>query len=450
MSTHRNSTSVARAALALAAAAALAAGGGCGKRLKVNDPTPGAHGGPGSGGGGGDGGAGGGPGGGGGGGGGGSGNPNCGPGVGGPPVPFVRDPDVYLLARTYEIPANTFGNAAPITMWGFVATDPSFTPLPGAIPSSPGPTIYAAAGTQLRIHVRNDLTGPLTEPVSVVVPGQTMTMTPVWFDPATGATTALGARAPGDVTSRVRSFAAETPPDHTSVVTYTIPNLKAGTYLYQSGTHPAVQVQMGLFGELVVFAVPDGNWQLAYDDLSSWFDWSVSLVLSEIDPELHAAIAAGHYGPTPPSPTPADWRTSTIDYRPRFFLVNGTPYTPGTLPLVAGWPRARILLRLLNAGLATKVPVVLGPNLSIIAEDGNFLAVTDSTGASIPAPRQQYSALLPAGKTLDALFTAGEAGTVPVFDRRLNLTNAGAAPGGMLAYLRVFAEAADARAAAGQ
>jgi FtsP/CotA-like multicopper oxidase with cupredoxin domain len=448
--------------LALAVASALAAGG-CGK-FHVGAPNAAAgdgghHDGAGGDGGHHDDGGGGGYGGGGEGGGGGAGGGGAGGGVGGgnaggPPCdqrpgqggqPIVVDPDVYLVARSYEIPAGTFGNAAPIAMWGFVAADSSFNPLAGAGPVSPGPTLYQTEGTQLRIHVRNDLEGPYVEPVSVVIPGQTTTMRPVWFDPASGTTTAIGARPPGDVTSRVRSFTTETPPDHATVVTYTFPSLKAGTYLYESGTHPAVQVQMGLFGELVV--VPSGAPRV-YGDVSTAFDWSASLVLSEIDPDLHAAIASGQYGPAAASPVPAGWKTSTVDYHPRYFLVNGAPYTPGALPIVAGWPGARVALRLLNAGLATKVPLLLGPYLSVVGEDGHFISVTDAHGAVVPAPRQQYEVMLAAGKTVDALFTAGGEGLLPVFDRRLDLTNAGASPGGMLSQLQIYADEASARAAA--
>jgi VCBS repeat-containing protein len=67
----------------------------------------------------------------------------------------------------------------------------------------------------------------------------------------------------------------------------------------------------------------------------------------------------------------------------------------------------------------------------LVAEDGN----------RYPYPRTQYTALLSAMKTRDAILVPGAAGTYPVFDRRLNLSNNGNAPGGMLVQLSVDAGA---------
>lgn len=357
----------------------------------------------------------------------------------------VAGPDVYLRVEAFRIPALAFGNPAPIAMWGFVATDASFTPRPGTTAQAPGPTIVAVEGSTLRIHVRNDLAGqPYAEPVSLIVPGQPATMTPVWFDPATGEVTSstTGLRPPGDTTSRVRSFTTETPPDGSTVTTYTFTTLRPGTYLYESGTHPAVQVQMGLYGALKVYPLAPRR---AYADATSAFDQEVTLLYSEIDPVLHLAIECGNYGPNAapvPSATHPDCAavapprvTSTVDHLPRYFLVNGRPFTPGRPPLPGVQPQHRLLLRFLNAGLDTSVPTVLGPHLSIVAEDGHFISVTSPAGAIVPAARQQYSLLLAAGKTMDTILSPAHEGIVPVFDRRMNLTNAGSAPGGQLVQL---------------
>jgi len=252
-------------------------------------------------------------------------------------------------------------------------------------------------------------------------------MTPTWTDGTTGNRT--------DLSQRVRSFTAETPPDNATVVTYTWPNVKAGTYLYQSGTHPAVQVQMGLYGALVVYStapVAPATSGQAYSDPSSAFDSEAILLFSEIDPALHDAVATGTYGVT---------MTSTVDYHPKYFLINGKANTSATqagVPRVpAGAPGQRLLIRFLNACLEPKVPVVQGPYMSIIAEDGNFMTAVNAAGTEIPAPKQQYSVLLPPGKTMDAIMTTpATAGLIPVYDRRLNLTNGAVSPGGMLVFLQ--------------
>jgi len=233
-----------------------------------------------------------------------------------------------------------------------------------------------------------------------------------------------GSRPAGDVTSRMRSFTTETAVGGTT--TYTWPSLKTGTYLYQSGTHPALQVQMGLYGALIVRTggapypgIPAPNNE-------------VTLLFSEIDPELHYSVASGLYG-TPPPPPPAapvrGQRTSTEDYQPKYFLINGAPYSPGRSPLPAGSPGQSSLIRFLNAGLVEKTPTLQNQYMTVIAEDGNLL----------PYSKQQYSVLLPAGKTMDVIISPTTAGYIPVFDRSLSLTNAASSPGGMLVYLTVGA-----------
>ena len=340
--------------------------------------------------------------------------------------------DVFLRVDQFQIPANAFGNAAPITMWGFIQTDATFTPLPGAVASAPGPALQATEGDTLNLHVMNKLPTAsatvYTEPISVVIPGQTPVLAPGTWPTWTDGT--KGNRA-GSL-QRVRSFTTETATGATSI--YTFANLKPGSFLYQSGTHPAVQVQMGLYGCLSVLPVAAGQ---AYGDASTAFDSEVTLLFSEIDPAQHASIAAGHYGPNPPVPAPADWLTSTINYLPRYFLINGAPWKPGALPIPAGVHGKKLLIRFLNAGLQSRVPMLQGAYALIVGEDGNFLTITDPAGRVVPAARQQYSVLLPAGKTIDAIVTTPSvAGRIPVYDRRLALSNGGAAsPGGMLVHL---------------
>src|SRR5258708_53993 len=219
---------------------------------------------------------------------------------------------IFLRVDHFQIPANAFGNAAPITMWGFVQTDATFTPLPGAVARAPGPALQASEGDTLNLHVMNTLptvsATVYTEPISVVIPGQTPVLAPGTWPTWTDGTT--GNRA--GTAQRVRSFTTETATGATSI--YAFANLKAGSFLYQSGTHPAVQVQMGLYGCLSVLPAAGGQ---AYGDASTVFDSEVTLLLSQIDPAQHASIAAGHYGPNPPVPAPADWLNSTINYVPR-------------------------------------------------------------------------------------------------------------------------------------
>jgi FtsP/CotA-like multicopper oxidase with cupredoxin domain len=293
-------------------------------------------------------------------------------------------------AITYDLVAMPFNKAMPdgsVPMWGY-ALDVGA----GSVPTVPGPAIVVPAGeTSLTINLRNALTGPGAEPVSIVIPGQLSTMSPVKFADSQGR-------------QRVRSFTAEAAPSGTQ--SYTWNNLKPGTYLYHSGTHPQVQVQMGLYGAVTRDAA-DGQ---AYSGVPYYSQ--ATLLFSEIDPALHAAVAAGQYGP-------GTAMSSTIDYAPKYFLINGEVHPAASLSMTVGNVGHPILLRLLNAGLQSRSPVLQGHYMRLVAEDGN----------PYPHAREQYSAFLPALKTVDAVIAPVEVATYPLYDRRL--------ADGMLALLTV-------------
>jgi len=281
------------------------------------------------------------------------------------------------------------GSATPIAMWGFVDD-------PGSCPGAPvtwnsGPTIEVPSdGTDLMINLRNCL----DEDVSIFIPGQLKPLAPVHED------------TDGSGRMRVTSFDTITAP--TAVGSYQWTGVKEGTYLYHSGTHPQVQVQMGLYGALVV---DGGSYPAVTQD--------EVLLFSEIDPALHGAVDGGTYG-TPDYP-------STFDYKPKYFLINGVSY-PDTavITLTMG---EDVLLRFVNAGLKTHVPALQGLYMSVVAGDGNLY----------PYPREQYSIELTAAKTMDALVNIKTDGSYALYDRSLHLTNAAATGGGMLTYLQVDA-----------
>ncbi|MBI5443568.1 MAG: tandem-95 repeat protein [Deltaproteobacteria bacterium] len=290
---------------------------------------------------------------------------------------------------TYELRAaassKTMPDSTVVQVWGF-ADDTTAGPGNGIV-TIPGPRLVVPPGdTTLTIHLTNNL----PEPVSLVIPGQPATLTPVTVTDFLGRT-------------RVRAFTAETAPG--AAGTYTWTGLRPGTYLYQSGTNPAKQVPMGLYGAVTADAAAGQ----AYPGVA--YDAEVVLLYSELDATLNAA-------PAPAKP---------LRYKPQYYLVNGQsfPGDQGTFPpLLAD---GRILLRLLNAGLKTHVPALEGGYWSVLAEDGN----------PYPYPRQQYSVLLPAGKTIDVLWTPELPGAYTIYDRSLHLTSAGAYNGGMRTTLAV-------------
>lgn len=305
-------------------------------------------------------------------------------------------------AAEFFLRAEAFTQTMPdtgevITMWGY-AQDSAFGAMDGVL-SAPGPRLVVPPGdTTLIVHLDNNL----SVPTSIVIAGQIANMVPVKFTDATGR-------------QRARAFTQETPALNGTAVDYVWTSITPGSYLYSSGSHPAVQVQMGLYGAVT----QDAGLGEAYAGV--FYDREVMLLHSEIDPVLHQAVALGTFGTAP--------MTSTIAYQPKYFAINGEPYSATTAPIDAGGPGDRVLLRFLNAGLRTHVPVLLGMHMSLIAEDGNLY----------PYPREQYSAALPAGKTRDAIIVPAFQGMLPIFDRTLDLTNGGttALTGGLLRILRI-------------
>ena len=324
-------------------------------------------------------------------------------------APAANALDVYLEAMqfTKELPNGT-ATPTTVTMWGYRDCGTSFTGCT-TLPSSPGPAITVPSGdSTLRINLRNSLPVPATandnlpRQTSIMIPGLSKGLAPVRFSS-------------GAFAGRIRSFDAEVAPGADGTFVWT--GVRPGTYLYHSATHPQVQVQMGLHGAVV--RNESDSARIAYAGVS--YDTQALLVFGEIDPDLHAAVAANTYG-TAAGPT------STIGFAPRHFLINGEPYTASTPHGISASNGRNLLLRLVNAGLENHAPQLLGGHYRVVAQDG----------VALPAAQRHllHTSLLPAGKSLDVVLNTGN-GVYPLFDRRLRLTNDTATGGGMLANISV-------------
>ncbi|WP_341888627.1 hypothetical protein [Variovorax sp. YR752] len=344
---------------------------------------------------------------------------------------------VTLCAEPYAV---NLPGAAGVVMWGYreVADATSCTAAGGLRASAAAPVITLPAGdTTLAVTLVNRL----TVPTSVVIAGQPLPTdggAPVsavdlvgpGCDPAAGSTA-------DRLACRVRSFTGETEPGATR--TYTFDNLRPGSFLLQSGTHPQVQVQMGLFALLREDAPPvDTGARRVYPapaaDAAANFDVDATVLLSEIDPAQHATIA----GTLGSDGNQAQWKAggnSTLNYAPRFFLVNGRVFDGNDLSAsdigISAPNGSRVVLRLANAGLQSRTLMLTDGTWQLLTEDGNRYA----------APREQATLLLPAGKTSDAAIVAAGPATVgetrhagAMFDRRGGTDNGdGSALGGQVA-----------------
>jgi VCBS repeat-containing protein len=253
---------------------------------------------------------------------------------------------------------------SPITMWGFARdTGQGCADNP---PWTVGPELSAMdlqANGNLRIRLRNCL----SEDVSVIIPGQKAIVV------------GNASQHPEPVRSGVRITSFTTPTPAGATVDYLWHNVdeNEGSFLYMSGSHPAKQVHMGLYGALKV-----GTYLNTSGD--------VTLLYSEIDPVLHSTLA-------PATP---------LEYKPRYFLVNGVEEAN----ITAGDTTEPVVLSFLNAGLDFHVPALNKGYMTLIAEDGN----------PYPYAKQQYSANVAAGKTIDAFWQPASAGEHVIYDRQGN------------------------------
>lgn len=383
-------------------------------------------------------------------------------------------------AATYNLRADTTTMTLPdgtvVTVWGFA--DDTTAGAGNGVVSVPGPQLTVNDGT-LTINLRNNL----KVPISLLIPGLPVipNANPATLAGTRGATANYDNIAPavpipqnpnfppsnpGTISSyatkqRVRSFTTEVQPG--SSASYSFGAVRPGTFLYESGTQPAVQIPMGLYGALVVTSTTGQAYPPTANNPNTTFDRDQVVLFSEIlakydygtgrfvtmNEDVIKAVGAQTWTAAVPS-------FSTLDYKPLYYLINGKSYpdtiaaTPisaaanaPSVPGIYAPPGKRLLLRLLNAGQETRVPAIQGSYLDnvdpvlakahaiypqIIAEDARLY----------PYAKQEFAPILPAGKAMDALVdltAAVSPGYYALYDRRLGVTNAGVYPGGMMTFL---------------
>src|SRR6516164_6586251 len=207
------------------------------------------------------------------------------------------------------------------------ATAGTWSPVVITVPAA------SAGATALTINLTNNLlftpVGTSTQngvPTSIVIVGQvggglgqlgqrTVTTSPdhslaegcqTWFI-ASGATPPgvpcpglqSGSNSPPVQGNRVQSFSTEVTAGTAESLAW--PSLVPGTYLLESGTHPSIQVPMGLIGMLVVTTVPAGTTAgTAYPGTTTTagavpavtYNAELPLEFSEIDPVQNKAVDA--------------------------------------------------------------------------------------------------------------------------------------------------------------
>jgi FtsP/CotA-like multicopper oxidase with cupredoxin domain len=262
-------------------------------------------------------------------------------------------PTFDLVATTGDIQTPD-GNS--VFMWSYADQSGDF--------QYPGPVLCVTQGQTVTINLTNDL----PDATSIVFPGQDAPVT------ATGGSAGLlatEAAASGGTVSY--SFTAGNP----------------GTYLYESGTDVSKQIEMGLYGALVVR--PSMGPNFAYNAASTQFNpgQEFLMLLSEIDPDLHHAVEVGGIydytakhnryfsinGRSFPD-TIQENGSSLLPTQPYGSLVRMQPTGPSSQPA---------LIRMINAGTDNHPFHPHGNHLTQIAQDGRTVARTEHFGESVGA-----------------------------------------------------------------
>jgi hypothetical protein len=272
---------------------------------------------------------------------------------------------VDLYAKQVQI---TTPDGDSIRLWAFAETAEGDA-------QYPGPTLRVDDSAPMMVTLHNV---DVPQPVSLVFPGQS----------------GVVASGPGAVTGTVSAGGA--------AITYMF-TPSAGTYLYQSGVSPQVQVDMGLAGALIVdpagATVPakpnEPNFNtagtylgVAYDRADAAYDREYLFFLSEMDPKLHYLAEDGAL---------AQWDNAA--YVSQLFFINGrlapdsmAPNLTPELPnqpygsLVHMHPGERVLMRMVNVGRNQHPFHTHGNHFDQVARDGNLLAhgVLDYTLGAVP------------------------------------------------------------------
>jgi hypothetical protein len=219
-------------------------------------------------------------------------------------------------------------------------------------------------------------------------------------------------------------------------VTYTVTAAMgtAGTHAYYSGTQPDLQIEMGLFGAVIVTpANPPSNctatepgrvdWRQAssaYDHASTCYDREYLVQWSEMDPKIHQQIsdqlkqiAACATGGQFTCPTALD--VVTEPYHPNYFMINGrsmpdnmdTNYAPNypNQPYNANphmHPGELVLVRYIGQGHWQHPFHEHGNHVRVLARDAHLLV--SQTDPTLLAGRMEFDTDTTPGQAADGIF----------------------------------------------
>jgi FtsP/CotA-like multicopper oxidase with cupredoxin domain len=296
------------------------------------------------------------------------------PGISSAEIDGITGSTFTLTAREGYI---SIADGGSVYSWGY--TD-------GDTMQLPGPTLIVNQGDIVEITLNNALPSAAGN-TSIVFPGHTVTST--------------SGGVPGTLTQEAANGGS---------VTYTFQATTPGTYEYHSGTRSDLQVEMGLYGAIVVrpSTLPAGCTGAAYSHPDTCFDREYLFLLSEIDLQVHQAAEDQRSGPGPID-------VGTGEFHSVYWLLNGragpdTMAGPGTavmptqpynsLPVMN--PGQKLLLRVVGAGREMHPFHTHGNHVRVLARDGRLI-VSETDATKLAGPLLFTIPSVPGG-TVDAIF----------------------------------------------
>jgi len=320
--------------------------------------------------------------------------------------------------------------------WGYgCASGVTPTFLPAAITTGfcstmqiPGPTLIVNEGDVVTVNLTNGLPTAAGN-TSILFPGFNATSScPV--------STAPGAPQQGLLT-------CEATPGGT--VTYTFTASSPGTRSYYSGTQGDLQIEMGLYGAIIVLpknirehctaqtsiaaknSAAQAHWgeadfrlaKAAYNLDAACYDREYLFQFSEMDPNIHSqalaqVTAAGSCAAGSPG---CSLNVPTEPYHPAYFMINGRSMPDDMDPNYSSMyphqpyngnphlhPGEAVLLRIIGQGRWQHPFHEHGNHVRILARDGNpILSATDPQGQALAGPALFTTTTTP-GQAMDGIF----------------------------------------------
>lgn len=337
-------------------------------------------------------------------------------------APGITGPTFNLQAKQAYI---TQPDGQSIYSWGYGCNGAPTGFAPAAIAGAscsdmqlPGPTLIVTEGQTVTVTLTNNLPNAAGN-TSILFPG---------FNVATT----------GGVTGLLTQEAA---PGGT--VTYTFTAGSPGTRAYYSGTQGDLQVEMGLYGAIIVLpanvpavctaglpvtnpgnnALAQKNWgevdfrhsAAAFNHASTCYDREYLFQFSEIDPSIHSAAQAqvlAKQGCTANAPG-CSLNVPTEPYHPAYFMINGRSMPDDMDPNYAPMyphqpyngnphmhPGEITLLRIVGQGRWQHPFHEHANHVRILARDGNMLL---SPNNNLAGPLMFTTTTTP-GQAMDGLF----------------------------------------------